>query len=132
MRRRTRCRTTSPTLEARPSGTRFTRPTQSTRSNQAMKYFTLELYQQFNSDDVDEAERADEAWDRAEAAYKKRLARIRLHMPSQVVRLSELCLHDALVVSREEQAQPDGPYAAPVPYSWTAVAIISVMNGDEV
>ena len=57
-----------------------------------MKYFTPELYQQFNSFDVDEAERADEAWDRAEVAYKERLASIRRQMPSQVVRLSELCL----------------------------------------
>ena len=87
-----------------------------------MKYFTPELYQQFNSFDVDEAERADEAWDRAEAAYKERLASIRKHMPSQVVRLSELCLHDALVVSRVEQVQPagechffDGPYPFPFP-----------------
>ena len=57
-----------------------------------MKYFTAALYQQFNSFDVDEAERADETWDKAEAAYKERLARIREHMPSQVVKLSELCL----------------------------------------
>jgi hypothetical protein len=73
-----------------------------------MKYFTPELYQQFNSFDVDEAERADEAWDRAEAAYKERLARIRENMSSQVVRLSELSLHDALFVSRVEQAEPAG------------------------
>jgi hypothetical protein len=104
-----------------------------------MKYFTPELYQQFNSFDVDEAERADEAWDRAEVAYKERLASIREHMPSQVVRLSELCLHDALVVSRVEQAEPagefrffDGPYPSPLPFLWTAVAIVSVTVGEEV
>src|SRR5205823_5827557 len=54
------------------------------------------------------------------------------HMPSQVVRLSELCLHDALVVSRVEQAQPDGPYSFPLPYLWTAVAIVAVTIGEEV
>jgi hypothetical protein len=97
-----------------------------------MKYFTPELYLQFNSFDVDEADRADEAWDRGEAAYKERLASIRRHMPSQVVKLSEMCLHDALVVSREEQAQPDGPYSSPVPYLWTAVAIVSVTRGEQV
>jgi hypothetical protein len=104
-----------------------------------MKHFTPELYQQLNSFDVDEAERADEAWDRAEAAYKERLANIRQHMPSQVMRLSELCLHDALVVSRVEQAQPagefpalDGPYPFPLPFLWTAVAIVSVTVGEEV
>lgn len=95
-----------------------------------MKYFTAELYQRFNSLDTDEAERADEAWDRVEAAYKERLASIRNHMPSQVVELSELCLHDALVVSRVEQAQPDGPYTVPMP--WTAVAIVSVTMGPEI
>jgi hypothetical protein len=104
-----------------------------------MKYFTPELYQQLNSFDVDEAERADEAWDKAEAAYKERLARIREHMPSQVVKLSELCLHDALVVSRVEQAEPagefrffDGPTPSPLPFLWTAVAIVSVTVGEEV
>jgi hypothetical protein len=104
-----------------------------------MKYFTPELYQQFNSFDLDEAERADEAWDRAEAAYKERLARIREQMPSQVVRLSELCLHDALVVARVEQAEPAGEFAFingthpfPLPYVWTAVAIVSVTLGAEV
>jgi hypothetical protein len=104
-----------------------------------MKYFTPELYQQFNSFEVAEAERADEAWDRAEAAYKERLAGIREYLPSQVVKLSELCLHDALVVSRVEQAQPageipslNGPYPFPFPSLWTAVAIVSVTVGEEV
>jgi hypothetical protein len=96
-----------------------------------MKYFTPELYQQFNSFDVEEAERADEAWDRAENAYKERLTSIQEHMPSPVVKLSELCLHDALVLARVVQAQPDGPYSVPVPYLWTAVAIISVAIGEE-
>ena len=105
----------------------------------AMKYFTAELYQRFNSFDVDEAERADEAWDKAEAAYKERLARIREHMPSQVVKLSELCLHDALVVSRVEQAEPagafdffDATHPGPLPFVWTAVAIIAVTLDEEV
>jgi hypothetical protein len=103
-----------------------------------MKYFTPELYQQFNSFDVEEAERADEAWNKAEMAYKERLAIIREHMPSQVVRLSELCLHDALVVSRVEHTQPagefpsfEGPNHLLLP-SWSAVAIVSVAVGEEV
>jgi hypothetical protein len=104
-----------------------------------MKYFTPELYQQFNSFDLDEADRADEAWDRAEAAYKERLVSIRKKMPSQVVRLSDLCLHDALVVSRVEQTEPAGgfnvlnwPYPFPPPLMWSAVAIVSVTVGEEV
>jgi hypothetical protein len=51
----------SPTPEDRPSGTPSTKPTRNTHSEQAMKYFTPELYQQFNSLDVNEAERADAA-----------------------------------------------------------------------
>jgi len=102
-----------------------------------MKYFTPELYQQFNSFDVIEAERADEAWDQAEVAYRERLTSIRDHLPSQVVKLSELCLHDALVVSREEQAQPAGelPFIDrdyPFPFLWSAVAIVSVTLGEQV
>jgi len=97
-----------------------------------MKYFTPELYQQFNSFDVNEAERADEAWDKAELLYKGQLASIRMHMPSQVVSLSELCLHDALVVSRVEQELPNGPYSHPLPYMWTGAAIVSVILGEEV
>ena len=104
-----------------------------------MKFFAPELYLQFNSFDADEAERADEAWDRAETAYKERLAQIREQMPSQVVKLSELCLHDALVVARIEQAEPaggfgasNGPHLLPPAFVWTAVAIVSVMLGEEV
>jgi hypothetical protein len=103
-----------------------------------MKYFTPELFMQLNSLDVDEAEQADEKWQQEEAAYKERLATIRGQMPSQVVRLSELCLHDARVVSREEFTEPAGgpfffhePYPFRVPL-WSAVAIVSVALGEEV
>jgi len=102
-----------------------------------MKYFTPELYQQLNSFDIEEAERADEAWDLAEAAYTKRLASIRENMPSQVAKLSELCLHDALVVSRIEETQSGREFrsSAPTPFPatffWTAVAIVSVAIGTE-
>ncbi len=104
-----------------------------------MKYFTPELYQQFNSFDVAEAEHADELWHTAELAYKQRLMNIREHMPSQAVRLSELCLHDALVVSRVEQVQPAGefrfsdePHRFPLPLLWTAVAMVAVTVGEEI
>jgi hypothetical protein len=102
-----------------------------------MKHFTPQLYQQFNSFDVDEAERADEAWDREEVAYKERLNSILPHLPSQIVKLSQLCLHDGEVLSRTEVAEPIGgiklfgetfPY--PMPF-WTAVATIFVRLGDE-
>ena len=60
-------------------------------------------------------------------------------MPSQVVRLAELCLHDALVVSRMEHTEPvgeldffNGNHPFPHPFVWTAVAIVSVTLGAEV
>ncbi len=102
-----------------------------------MKHFTPQLYQQFNSFDVDEAERANQAWDKEEIAYKERLNSIRPLLPSQVMELSQLCLHDADVLSRTEQAEPVGginfigegfPYPMPI---WTAVATIFVRLGDE-
>ncbi len=93
-----------------------------------MNYFTPELYLRFNSPDEDEAGRADADWDGAEAAYRDRLAAIRPRMPSTVLALSELCLHDTLVASRVELSQPAGE-GRPL---WTAVAIISVTAGEEV
>ena len=50
----------------------------------------------------------------------------------------ELCLHDALVVSRSEHIQPAGecridlPFPVTFPGMWTAVAIMSVTIGWEV
>jgi hypothetical protein len=103
-----------------------------------MKYFTPQLYQQFNSFNEEEAERADEVWDKAEVVYKERLATLREGMPAQVVTLSELCLHDAEVLSRVEETQPaGGPYFFEGHYPlrfplWSAVAIVSVRVGQEV
>ena len=126
------------TQEARESGMHSTKRIRNTRNEQAMKYFTPELYLQFNSLDVDEAECADEAWDKAEAAYKERLESIREYLPPQVVMLSELCLHDALVVARTEPTQTpgefclfDGSHSFP-PKFGGAVAIVSVTIGEEV
>lgn len=93
-----------------------------------MNFFTPELYQRFNSFDEMEAGRADEDWDLAETAYKERLASLRELMPSQVAELSELNLHDALVVSRGERTQPSGEF----PFLWSVVAIVSVTVGEEV
>jgi hypothetical protein len=50
-----------------------------------MKHFTPQLYQQFNSFTLDEAERADEAWDKEESAYKARLTSLTTYMPSEVL-----------------------------------------------
>lgn len=94
-----------------------------------MHYFTPELYQLFNSLDPQVADRADDAWDAAEAAYKARLDAIRKDLPKDVLKLSELCLHDALVVSREERVGLSFPK---YPTIISRVAIVSVTMGDEV
>ena len=56
-----------------------------------MKYFTPQLFQQFNSPDDEVASRADADWDKAEIAYKEHLETFRDRLPSQS--LSEK-LHD--------------------------------------
>lgn len=66
-----------------------------------MRYFTPELYIRFNSPDDDVADAANEAWENALEDYQNHLASFRDKMPSQVRKLSELCLHDAEVLSFE-------------------------------
>src|SRR5205823_7418058 len=55
-------------------------------------------------------------------------------MPSQVVKLSELCLHDAEVLACDEKAEPLFPFVEPLRSgpAWAAVAILSVRQGDQV
>jgi hypothetical protein len=100
-----------------------------------MQFFTPQLYRQFNSPDDEEADRADQAWEEAIRAYHRRLDEIRDRMPSQVLRLTELSLHDAEVLSRVEEIQaggsmfyPELPVALPV---WSAVAIVTVKLDGE-
>jgi hypothetical protein len=104
-----------------------------------MQYFTPQLYQQFNSLDEVEAERANEAWDQAILAYRQQLDSVRDRMPSQIVALSELCLHDAEVIKREEIAQASGPigflpdFPIPIPFTvWSAVAVITLRLDGEI
>jgi hypothetical protein len=93
-----------------------------------MQFFTPQLYQQFNSRDEAEAERANEKWEEAIRAYKESLEHIRDQMPSQVVALSELCLHDAEVLAREEIHQA---HALPFEHEdlfpiWSTMEVITV------
>lgn len=112
-----------------------------------MKYFTPLLFQQFNSPDDAVANRADAAWDEAELAYKHHLETFRDRLPSQVRALSEVCLHDAEILSRTEAFQPaylelpfalHGPHSGsssgessfPLPF-WSALGIVSVEQGGQ-
>jgi hypothetical protein len=61
-----------------------------------MKYFTPQLYIEFNSDDPDIADRADEQWERALADYSNHLKKIRGRLSVKVRDLADVrCLHDA-------------------------------------
>ena len=61
-----------------------------------MKFFTPELYLQFNSPDEDEADRADQAWEEVLHLYERRLEELRADMPPPVKDLAdERCFHDA-------------------------------------
>jgi hypothetical protein len=103
-----------------------------------MRYFTPDLYRQFNSADAEAADRADEAWEAAIGDYRRHLEELRPRMPSNVAKLADLNLHDADVLSRAEEVQPGGSFffpefPFPVPLAlWSAVAIVTVRQGEEV
>jgi hypothetical protein len=103
-----------------------------------MQFFTPQLYQQFNSRDEAVAGRANEEWDEAIQAYHRHLETIRPGMPSQVIALTELCLHDAEVLARSEVVQAGGPvypHDLPLPFpisTWSAVAVVTVHLGGEI
>ena len=68
-----------------------------------MKFFTPQLYQQFNSLNDEEADRANEQWEEALRAYQRHLSEIRDRLPSQIIKLSELDLHDAEILAQSEE-----------------------------
>jgi hypothetical protein len=98
-----------------------------------MRFFTPELYVQFNSPDDAEADRADEAWEEAIRAYRQHLDHIRDRLPSQVRELAELCLHDAELLAcnpHEDMAFPPHP-VWPAPF-WSVLAVLSLKQAQTV
>ena len=93
-----------------------------------MKFFTPELYIRFNSPDDKVADRANEAWEKAGQRYRRRLEAIRDHMPVQVRRVAELCLHDAEVFGFEQELSSSFSLATSTsrPAASTAVAVLSL------
>lgn len=102
---RTRCLIISPIRED-PRATRFTKRQTGMPSEYTMQFFTPELYLRFNSKRDEEALAADAEWESAITRYNKHLESLRSDMASQVVNLTELCLHDAEVLLRREQQEP--------------------------
>jgi hypothetical protein len=93
-----------------------------------MRFFTPELYIQFNSPDDEAADRANEAWEKALHDYRGHLDTIRHRMPSQVRKVAELCLHDAELLGFEQELQSAFPFPEPfwpTPF-WSAAAILSL------
>jgi hypothetical protein len=97
-----------------------------------MRFFTPELYVQFNSPDDAEADRADEAWEAATRAYRQHLDRIRDRLPSQVRKLAELCLHDAALLACSPHQDIAFPSQSAGPPFWSVLAVLSLKQEQTV
>jgi hypothetical protein len=97
-------------------------------SEQIMRFFTPELYIQFNSSDDEIANLANEAWEQALQDYSRHLENIRRRLPSQVRKIADLNLHDFDVVGFDQELQSAFPVPEPFwpgPF-WSAMAMLSV------
>jgi hypothetical protein len=100
--------------QGHPRGIRSMKRQTEKPAEQVMRFFTPELYCQFNSADDEVADRANEAWERAVQEYQRHLQGIRHRMPSQVKKLADLCLHDAEMLGLEPEVQsPESPTQEP-------------------
>jgi hypothetical protein len=105
-----------------------------------MRFFTPELYVRFNSADEEEADRANEAWETAIQDYERHLDGLRDRMPSQIKKLTELCLHDSELLALNEEMEPLMPFPfepflferfGPIPF-WSALAVTSLKQDDKI
>ena len=71
-----------------------------------MLFFTPDLYLRYNSQDDETALAADAEWEDAIVRYHQHLAMLREKMPSQVIELSGICLHDGEILHRQQQQDP--------------------------
>jgi hypothetical protein len=104
-----------------------------------MRFFKPELYVRFNSVDDDVADMAFQEWEAAAEQYAQSLAPVRDRLPSQIRKLTELSLHDALILSRREEIQAGAPPISPdllthefpmrllLPF-WTAICVVTVKD----
>src|SRR5688572_32554877 len=77
-----------------PRVTPSMKPQRAKRSNSGMQFFTPELLAQVNSTSEEQVERGQEAWENAIKRYHQHLSELHESMPSAVLELSELDLHD--------------------------------------
>jgi hypothetical protein len=95
-------------------------------SEHVMRFFTPELYLQFNSSDDEVADSADQAWEQALQAYQRHLETLRDRMPTSVSNVAEL----KLAFERELPSPfpvPESVWPFPV---WSTAAIMSLKQGD--
>jgi hypothetical protein len=78
------------------------RPTIAEPAEPAMRFFTPELYLQFNSSDDREADAANEVWESAIVNYERHLDALRERVPSYASGILDLCLHDAVMTGFQE------------------------------
>jgi hypothetical protein len=98
-----------------------------------MRFFTPELYRRFNSSNDEQADEANEAWEKAIAKYQQHLNDIRGGLPTEVRKLTELSLHDAELLGIEEDFRPFPSVAKnSAEQFWSAIAIVSLMHDDDV
>jgi hypothetical protein len=103
-----------------------------------MQFFTPELYRRYNSPDEEITLAADANWEAAIAKYHQHLAALDDKMPSQVIELSKLCLHDGEILQRQEQQHPLSPWCFEdwpgpprfLPF-WYGLATLAVRLDDE-
>lgn len=111
------------------------KPLTAKRSKQGMRFFTPELYLQFNSSDDEEADEASEAWENAIAEYHQHLLELGDRLPAGVQKLSGLNLHDAELVGRHEESSPSIPLVPEPswpPFIWSSVSILSLRQEREI
>jgi hypothetical protein len=108
------------------------------RSDHTMQFFTPELYRRYNSPDDAIALAADAEWETAIVQYRQYLSELDEKMPSEVMELSKLGLHDGEILQREEQHHPlavryfeGGPSALRHWPFWYGLAILAVRLDEE-
>ena len=102
------------------------KPTTEKRSEHGMRFFTPELFVQFNSKNDNEANQADDNWERAILQYKEHLAQHRFTMPLDVRKLAALSLHDAQLLNLDSDPEFSFPFIG----LFCHVAILSLKQNN--
>lgn len=97
-----------------------------------MRFFTPDLFVQYNSSNDDVADRADEAWEAAVQQYQAHLAKLRALMPTQVKKLADFCLHDAEVLAYDRAVETSSTLSMIGLLAAPGLAIVSVKQENAI